>query len=559
MQNTFTPLDTIVLAFYFIGITIFGLWLTRRIKSSDSYFRGDRKFKWWIMMGQAFGTGTHAENFVAQTGATFSGGFSTIWYQWKNMLVTPFYWLLAPWYRRSERTTIGEMVGDRYGRSMAFFYTLFAIAFFVFSQGVMLQGAAKVIAVATGHAISPTGVVLAMTATFILYSFFGGLVAAAYADSIQAVMIIVLSMMLIPFGLHEIGGFSEMRQHLPADYFQLFSNKSGMGAFMISMLAVNGIVGITAQPHMLSMCATGSNERAGRIGMVYGTFVKRLCTIGWALTGIIVAALIVQRGIMLPDPEHAFGYASRELLFPGLTGLLVACVLAANMSSCSTFMVNTGALFTRNLYLDFIRPGADDRQLLWIGRFSGFGLTILGVLFALTVKNVLHGFLFTETISAFMGIAILGGILWKRANRYGAWMAVISAFVVYYMSNFLHSGELMLVYTWRPQPFAISMLSGFVVLVVVSLLTPPEDRQRIDTFFDQMKRLSDHTEQDGHKPLAKKYGKDLLFLDISGWLGRKRWKGFFRRYREDIVGFVIAWGMVGVLALIAWSIMQIGS
>ena len=211
MDGGFHWLDTTVLAAYFVGITLFGLWLTRKIKSSDSYFRGERKFKWWIMMGQAFGTGTHAENFVAQTGATFQAGFATIWYQWKNMLITPFYWLLAPWYRRSERTTIGEMIDDRYGRKMAFIYTVFAISFFVFSQGVMLQGAAKVISVATGGAISPVGVVVGMTVAFILYSFFGGLVAAAYADFIQAMMIIVLSMMLIPSGLLEVGGISGMR------------------------------------------------------------------------------------------------------------------------------------------------------------------------------------------------------------------------------------------------------------------------------------------------------------------------------------------------------------
>ena len=208
MKGGFHWLDTVVLVGYFVGITGFGLWIARRIKSSDGYFRGERKFKWWIMMGQAFGTGTHAENFVAQTGATFQYGFASIWYQWKNMLITPFYWLIAPWYRRSERTTVGEMVDDRYGRKMAFIYTIFAISFFVFSQGVMLQGAAKVISVATGNAISPTGVVFGMTVAFILYSFFGGLIASAYADFIQAMMIIVLSMMLIPSGLHEIGGFS---------------------------------------------------------------------------------------------------------------------------------------------------------------------------------------------------------------------------------------------------------------------------------------------------------------------------------------------------------------
>ena len=114
----FTWLDWAVLVGYFVGITAFGLWVSRKIRTSGGYFLGDRKLPWWVMIGQAFGTGTNAENPVAQAGATFHSGFATIWYQWKNMLITPFYWLMAPWYRRSERTTIGEIIEDRYGRGL---------------------------------------------------------------------------------------------------------------------------------------------------------------------------------------------------------------------------------------------------------------------------------------------------------------------------------------------------------------------------------------------------------------------------------------------------------
>ena len=560
MQEQFHTLDMIVLVGYFVGITAFGLWVARRIKTSDGYFRGERKFRWWIMMGQAFGTGTHAEMPVAQTGATFQLGFASIWYQWKNMLITPFYWLLAPWYRRSERTTVGELIEDRYGRKLGFIYSIFAIAFFVFNQGAMLQGAAKIISVATGNLISPNGVVVAMTVAFILYSFFGGLVSSAYTDFIQGFMIIVLSMMLIPFGLKEVGGFAGMRATIPPDFFRLYSEVSGLTAFTITMLAVNGIVGITAQPHMMSMCATGNTERAGRIGQTYGSLVKRLCTIGWALTGLIVAAMVIQRGVQLEDPEFAFGYASRELLLPGLTGLLVASVLAANMSTCSNFMVNTGALFTKNFYGQYIKPDATDKQLLWTGRISGFGLTLLGVLFALTIKNVLHAFLFTETIAAFMGIIVLGGILWKRANRYGALSAVIVAFGLYYVLNYSETGQVLLVYKWKPAPFGWAMLAGFGALVLVSLITRPEKAEKIERFFDNMYRLSDMppTEPDGKKPLAARYGKDLIFLDIPGWFKKERWQGFPQRYKEDLLGFLLAWGVVGLIVSIAWGLMQLG-
>lgn len=503
-------------------------------------------------MGQAFGTGTHAEMPVAQAGAAFQGGFATIWYQWKNLLITPLFWLIAPWYRRSERTTIAEMVRDRYGEKLSLFYTIFAILFFVFIMGAMLQGAAKIISVASGGQITSNWVVVGMTIAFMLYSFFGGLVAAAHTEFIQGLFIIILSFLLIPSGLTEIGGFSEMRSLLPEDFFRLYSEETGLGAFTIAMLAVNGLVGITAQPHMMSMFATGESELVGRIGQTYGNFVKRLVTIGWTLTGLIVAAIVIQQGIELEDPEHAFGYATNLLLAPGLIGLMMACILAANMSSCSNFMVNLGALFTKDIYQPYINPDASDKELLRTGRLTGVVLTLLGVVFALSIKNVLAAFLFTETIAAFMGIMIFGGVMWRGANRYGAGAGVVVAFVLYYILNYTATGEIKLVYRWTPEPFGWAMLAGFIVLIVVSKLTPAEPIQALNIFF---KKMHTHSDQKENEPVIE--DKELILLDINEWFSKERWTHFSRRYRTDFFGFLFAWLFVAALILLAWIILQI--
>jgi Na+/proline symporter len=554
------PIDFVVLFGYLILITLFGLWMSRRIKSSDSYFRGERKFSWWIMIGQAFGTGTHADMPVAQAGATFAHGFATIWYQWKNMLITPFYWLIAPFYRRSERTTVGEIIEDRYGRRLGLIYSIFAVAFFVFNMGAMLQGAAKVISIASGDLISPNGVVMAMTVAFMVYSFAGGLVAAAYTDFIQAFLIILLSMMLIPLGLKEVNGFTGMKQALPEHFFELFNSNSGITAFTLAMLTLNGIVGITAQPHMISMCATGNSERSGRIGQTFGSMVKRIVTIGWALTGLVVAALVLKNNVTLKDPEMAFGYGSRMLLGPGLTGLMLSAIVAANMSACSNFMVNIGALFTQNFYKRYVNPIAEDKNLLKMGRLSGLSLSVVAVLFALSIKNVLHAFLFTETFAAFMGIMFLGGIIWKRANRYGALASIIVSVSAYYAVNIFQTGEISLVYKWMPTPFAWSMGLGFISFFLVSRLTKPEESAKMENFFDNMRRKSDaeYLGSDGKKPLGEATGDDLLLLDLPGWSKKSRWSNFFRRYREDLIGFGLSWIVVGLLILLAWGVLQIG-
>ena len=426
---------------------------------------------------------------------------------------------------------------------------------------------------------------------FLLYSFFGGLIASAYTDFVQGFLIIVLSFMLIPLGLRAVGGFAGMRKALPANFFDLYSSVSGMDAFTIAMLALNGLVGITAQPHMLSMCATGATERAGRVGQTYGSMIKRFCTIGWALTGLIVAALVFQRGVKLPDAEQAFGYACRELLGPGLVGLMVACVLAANMSACSNLMVNSGALFTRNLWLSYLNPSANDRQLLWVGRLSGLVLTTAGHPLRadgrerparlpvhrdprrplwrdvprrhpLATRQSLrrrrrHHRRVPELLCGALPHHLRAGHRRRSRSisprlraplRLRSWWA------------HLQTGQWMLVYKWLPGPFGFAMLLSFSTLIIVSLLTKPEDSARLEAFFDRMRRSTDRENLPNgqSKPLAADRGQELLLLDVGTWFTAARWRGFLRRYREDLFGFLLAWVAVGLLILVAWLVMQIG-
>ena len=236
-------LDWIVLGGYLVVITAIGLIVGYRVRRSGEFFLGGRRFGPWLMIGQSFGVGTHAEMPVALAGAVYSVGASAIWYQWKNLFITPFYWLMAPVFRRIRRTTMAEFTGDRYGSWMAALYIVFAICFFVINTGSMLKGAGKVISQATGGGVGANEIVVAMTVMFILYSFVGGLVAAAWTDLFQGLLIIALSFMLIPLGYQVVGGLSGMQAALDPFRFSL-ATPSGIGPWAIAMLTVNGLVGI---------------------------------------------------------------------------------------------------------------------------------------------------------------------------------------------------------------------------------------------------------------------------------------------------------------------------
>src|SRR5690242_10573416 len=138
-------IDWIVLVGYFLFVAAIGIIVGLRVKDTDHYFLGSRRFGKWLMMGQSFGIGTHAEMPVSLAGAVYNLGASAIWFQWKNMFATPFYWIMAPVFRRLRKTTLAEVFEDRFGTWMAAIYTVFALSYFTINTANMLKGAAKVI------------------------------------------------------------------------------------------------------------------------------------------------------------------------------------------------------------------------------------------------------------------------------------------------------------------------------------------------------------------------------------------------------------------------------
>jgi Na+/proline symporter len=485
----------------------------------------------------------------------------------------PFYWIMAPVFRRVRRTTTAEMMEDRYGAGISVLYVIFAFIFFTINIASILKGAAKVLNEVLGGGLSANHIVLALASVFILYSFVGGLVASVWTDVIQGALIIVLSFLLIPLGWGSVGGLSGIKQTLPASKLSLAtSNETGL--WLIVMLTLNGIVGIMAQPHIMAAVSSGKDEYSCRVGFFHGTLVKRICTVGWAVVGLMVAVMIARDvfGVQaLADPEDAFGFACRHLLSEGMRGLLIASVVGASLASCSALMVDSGALLTQGLYRTRLSPGKSDRYYLWVGRISGLGVVLLAILYALfLVKRVLYSFLLTETLSTYIGISIVVGLVWRRANRWGAAASIVVAL----LTNFLlyHLMHRRLDY-WDPNVFLISLAAGLFSIVLISFMTVPEPKASIALFFDKLDLPSDDPEAEKSLNASPEIDKSKLLLSqiqnsaeagrqliITNLLHLRRGAcglSFWRAYREDLkglcIGFALTAGLVGGL----WLFLQL--
>jgi SSS family solute:Na+ symporter len=192
------------------------------------------------------------------------------------------------------------------------------------------------------------------------------------------------------------------------------------------------------QPHFI---ATGGGsaktETNARVGLVVGNFLKRFCTVGWVLTALIALALYANNPELIADPDKTWGVASRELLPVGLTGLMLACLLAALMSSADAYMVVGSALVVRNIWVPYVNPEASEREYVFLGRLTG-GIIIAGaVLVSLFMMDVFEQLQLTWVFGVLFAAPFWVGMYWRSATRAAAWSSVAFCALMFFVIPFL--------------------------------------------------------------------------------------------------------------------------
>jgi len=493
-------IDWIVILIYLVGITFIGLWAVKKVRSAASFFIGDRKFGKVMMAFFMFGSGTHSDQAVSVASKTYQVGVSGIWYQWLWLFVTPFFWLIAPFFRRMRAVTTGDYFEIRYGRSVSGLYAAMGILPLLVAIGVMLKGSGLLVEAVSGEAISSNLAIIAMTVMFVIYGVAGGLSAAIATNLIQGLLTIVLSFLILPFALAKVGGMSGLRQSISDPDMLSLVSPGEITLFYIIIIAFNALVGWVTMPETMANCAAGKTEMEGRVGVTVGIFGKRICTIAWMLTGLCAVVMYTQ----LADPDLAYGTMARDLLpgiAPGLIGLFIACMLASVMSTCDSLMVVASALFTENIYKKFWVLGKADKHYTLVGRIVSALVVILGIFVAFNLESVVQGLEFYWMVSALMGIAFWIGLYWRRATVAGVWAATLTSLGAFIFTSKIPLGEYVLwdfnahfadklpaFMVWDgklylPWQMIIYLSAGFVVLVVVSLFTKKVPAENLDRFY----------------------------------------------------------------------------
>lgn len=450
----------------------------------DFYVAGRRLGKFYQFFLN-LGSSTHADQAVAVSREVYRQGIGGMWIQFLVLFLTPFYWFTTAFFRRCRMITIGDYYTERFrSKFLGAAFAVFTLFMAFLGGGVGFLVAGKTFAALTPKPaarytvdeqrsaalfqeyqalkqkadrglsaneraryeelgerdkrgelksfISTTNPIVIYTiyaAIVGLYIIQGGFFAAALTDVVQGFLIIVFSVLLVPLALSRLGGFAGLHAQVPEHMFRLFGSSalSEYGWHTILAMSLANLVSIIASAPMMHTAGSAKDEMTARVGMLGGMFFKRFLMIFWGLAGLLAVGLY---GGRIHDPDLIWGVMSRDLLVPGLLGLMLAGILAASMSSLNANSVTYSALFIRNLYQPFV-SNKSDRHYISVGRVI-IAVTLLGGLgSAVFFDNILDLFKYFIAFPAVFGASIWLGFLWRRVTKGAVIIQVFLCLVIY--------------------------------------------------------------------------------------------------------------------------------
>ncbi|GAB3649859.1 sodium:solute symporter [Echinicola sediminis] len=515
-------IDLSIIAIYLIGITVVGIWSAGGFKkqTSNSYFLAGRSLGWGVVGASLFASNISTVHIVGFAESGFTSGLSDGIFEWMAIPCLVFLGVfIAPFYFRNKIKTIPEYFEHRFDGMARTFMVIFAIlTALLIHIGISLYAGATIMKEFFG--LDQLWGVLLISFLTALYTIVGGLKAVAVTESIQSVMLLGGSILITLFGL-------AMLPEVGISSFELFSAR--IKPESLSLLRSDATVAETGgipwyavflgypvlgiwywfTDQTIVQRALGSrSENDARIGPMF-TAVLKLAPVFFMLLPGLLAYVLFREEIDVAGTEQTFSILVAKLLPVGLTGLVIASLLAALMSSVAAALNSSSTLVSIDI-VKRLSPDIDDNKLVWIGKITTFIVMVIAILFSL-VAGAKGGSIITivnsigSSIAPSISAVFILGYFWKRGTKEAAKITFgigLILGVLMFSLDFPDENGVKLLTDTMGMIFMMQAWWGFVICCVlfvgISLLTPqPTQKQKSYTFtpyeyFSKIQSLLDY-------------------------------------------------------------------
>ncbi len=480
-----SALDLIIIAAYFAAVFGIGYYFMRRRKADAAgYFLAGRDVGWFAIGCSLFATNISSEHFVGLAGSGAAGGLAVGHFEWLACLIVLLLgWVFAPFYLRSQVTTMPEFLERRYDSSSRWYLTGVSIVAYVLTKvSVTLFAGALLLKELLGWDVYTSAIALVVTTG--IYTVIGGLTAVIYTELLQAIILVLGALTLTIIGLGEVGGWSELVAKTPPDYWNMFKAMDHPDFPWTGIIFGAPILGIwywCTDQYIVQRVLSARGIEQARSGAIFAGYLKILPVFILVLPGIIASVLYPEA-----SGNSAYPTLVSKLLPTGLKGIVVASLLAALMSSLASCFNSASTLFTYDVYKK-LKPNTDDKTLVRVGRIATGFVVLAGILWVPFINLVSSQlYVYMQSVQAYISPPIaavfLFGLIWSRANGKGSIAALLTGLVLGFTRLFgeiinkqspLSDGPFRMMIEMNFLHFATFLfVICSLVLVAVSLSTP---------------------------------------------------------------------------------------
>ena len=378
---TMTPADTattIMFAIYLVAMLLIG-WLGYRATSNLSdYILGGRSLGSFVTALSVGASDMSGWLLMGLPGAVYASGLSESWIAIGLCIGAWLNWYLVAGRLRVYTEKVGNALTmpdyftnrfEDHSNLLRIFTAIVILIFFTLYCASGVVAGARLFESMFGM---PYSVALWVGALYtITYVFIGGFLAISWTDTIQASLMITALIMAPLMVIYNEGGVTESMQIVEQLKPGANSLMGDLDTLAILSLAAWGL-GYFGQPHILVRFMAAESlhtiPNARRIGMVW-MFLCLFGSIGVGYFGIAYFGSHPEiPNTVAANNETVFVEISRLLFNPWIAGLLLAAILAAVMSTLSCQLLVCSSALTQDLYKTFLRRGASDHELVWVGR-----------------------------------------------------------------------------------------------------------------------------------------------------------------------------------------------
>ena len=450
MQGVLEGLDWVVIGLYFFVLLLLALWIFfQKNKNTEDYFLAGRNVGWFVIGASIFASNIGSEHIVGLAGTGFETGTPMAHYELHSWIVLLLGWLFLPFYFRSGVYTMPEFLEKRFDSKSRWFLSLFSLIAYVLTKvSVTIYAGGIVVSELIGVPFwyGSIGVVIFTG----LYTIIGGMKAVIYTESMQAIVLILGSLIITVLGLEEIGGWNELKSTVienSPNHFNMWRPSNDPDFPWTGLLFGGTIVGLwywCTDQYIVQRTLAANNIKIGRRGVIFGAYLKLLPIFIFLIPGIIAFALSIKDPNLfsIDKSDNAFPMLVKTLLPAGLKGLVAGGLMAALMSSLASVFNSCSTIFTIDIYKK-LKPKESEGNLLRVGKLATTIIVILGILWIPIMQKIGGGVMYQylQNVQSYIAPPVaavfLLGIIWKRVNS----KAAISTLIVGLFLLFLRLGS----------------------------------------------------------------------------------------------------------------------